>query len=177
MVERFPPTHADRFTFRGTAREHQWSAELSMGGKPPIHLTLIVRAQVKEAVPGQNTPESPVELQRTHVRHKPHRVRKACSAECDHGRRSIHTNDPKPAIDEVASDRLADPAAQVEHRRAGAHVDQEPIQPRAFLKRSAAVAIVLANMTLVYVDNDVFAHGRRVLLRTRWGPALLSGVT
>ena len=50
---------------------------------------------------------------------------------------------------EVASDRLAHPAAHVENRPSGTHVDQKPIQPRTLQKKSASVAIVLASMTLV----------------------------
>jgi hypothetical protein len=120
-----------------------------MGGKARKHPSLIVRAQVEEAVPRQNAVEPSVEVQLTHVRHMPFVIRKAFTAEADHGGRCIYTNDAKSAIDEVASDRLAHPTTHVENRPSNTNMDQKPIQPRAFLKRSTAIAIEFVKMTLV----------------------------
>jgi hypothetical protein len=120
-----------------------------MRGKSPKHRPLIVRAQVEETVPRQKAVEPSAELQLPHVRDKPLGIWKTSTAEFNHGWRSIHANDAKPLIKEVGSDRLAGPAAQVENRPSGTHVGQKPIQPRALVKRSAAVAIVLAGVTLV----------------------------
>jgi hypothetical protein len=117
--------------------------------KPPKYRPLIVCAQVEETVPCQKALEASAELQLLHVRDKPLGIRKTSTAEFNHGWRSIHANDAKPAIEEVASDRLASRAAQIENRPSGRYMDQKPIQSRALLKRPAAVAIVLAGMTLI----------------------------
>jgi hypothetical protein len=120
-----------------------------MRGKPRKHLALIVRAQMKETIPCQDAIKTSVERQLTHVHYKPFGIRKACATDLNHGRRRIDADNTKSTIDQMASDRLTHPAANVENGSSGKHMKQKPIQPRALLKRSAAVAIVLEGMTLV----------------------------
>jgi hypothetical protein len=120
-----------------------------MRGKPRKHFALIVCTQMEETIPCQDALEASVEVELTHVHHMPLGIRKAFTADLDHGRRCIDADDTKPTIDQVPSDRFAHPAANVENGSSGKHMEQKSIQPRALLKRSAPVAIVLDGMTLV----------------------------
>ena len=154
---------ADRLAFRGAAREQQRRTLPSMCGESGQHLPLVIHIQMEGSCRRRIASRSPAQFELTHVSHKPFGVGKAHAAERDHGRRRIHANHAKPAIDEVSRDRLAHPAAQVEDGAPGAHVGQRPIQPAAFLKRSAAVSIVDRRMSFVQIDDGLVAPGRWML--------------
>jgi hypothetical protein len=104
---------------------------------------------VEEAVPRQNAVKAPAEIDFAHVGDDPLPFREARAAAFDHRRRSIHADYFNTALNEVARERLAHAAPEVEHRAFGTYATKESIQPRALLKRAAAVTVVRLSVSLV----------------------------
>src|SRR6266849_5090905 len=93
------------------------------------HLPLVLRAQVKEAVPGKKSVKNIVQANRPHVCDLPLLRREMFLGNSDEFRRRIHAGDVAPILDEIAPDRFARATPDVEGARVGWQQGKKPIEP------------------------------------------------
>lgn len=86
MVERFALEFADGLAVHRAAGEHQGSVRSGVSPENVEHRTLIFRAEVKEAVPGQDAVKTPAQRQRPHIVDDPVLIRETGLAEVDESR-------------------------------------------------------------------------------------------
>lgn len=132
MIERLVLPFPDRLAIGRSRREAERRAGGGMIGEAGEHGPLIVLIQVKEAVPGENSVEPAPEVQRAHVAQMPILVGKPLLAERQQARGRVQTGHPKAAPDQVAGNRLAAPAAEIEDFAAWANLIEESIDPLPF---------------------------------------------
>ena len=86
------------------------------------------------------------------------------AAHRDQGGRAVHAGHPIAALDEVAGDRLAHAAADVEDRPPGRYPREEAVEPRLFVQVAAALLVPGRGILLVKADDPL---GRLSLERPR----------
>lgn len=101
---------------------------------------LVVRLQVKEAVPGEDAVETAAEVQPTHVCDQEFMPRQPRRRAVDHARRTVDAGDAEAPGGKPRRHRRAAAAAEVQHAAAFRQPCGEARQPAFFHQRSAAVA-------------------------------------
>src|SRR4029079_19049707 len=97
---------------------------------------------MKEAVPGDDSIEALAQREAAHVADHPGHGREARRAQVDHGRGRVDSRHAAAIVDEVARDRLAGAAAEIEHRAMpGWQTAEEPVEVSSFHQLAPAVAI------------------------------------
>src|SRR5689334_9707477 len=107
MIERLALESPDGFPERWATCEHQRCASVGMSSKNRKHSALVRRAQMEEAVPGEQAVERCIQVQRTHVRNEPGRAGKTALRNFDHFRSGIDSRDGTPRVNQVARDWLS----------------------------------------------------------------------
>src|SRR3954453_10230295 len=114
MVEWLASIRADALAFRGAAGEHERSTRVCMAGEPGEHPTLIIRFEMKEAVPGQQAVEPALQLELSHVPNQPLGSGKTGPAQPNHRWRRVDTNHTIADIYSVPADGLAHYPAHIQ---------------------------------------------------------------
>jgi hypothetical protein len=122
------------------------------------HRALVMRGQVKEAVPGDQPAEPAVQAQRPHVGHLGGLAGQAGPEQGDHLGRAVDAGDGMTTGGEVSRDGLARSAADIEHRRSGTQHGREPVDPGALRELRAAGGRPCPGMAPVQV-NDLLGCG------------------
>ena len=141
MVKRLSLPFADRLAVGRAAGEHQGGAVGGVRGEAREHRPLIPAREMEEAVPGEEAVESAVKFEPTHVRDDPLFLREALAAQVDQSGRRIDARHAQAGPEEIARDRLAGTAAQVEHPAARRQASHEGVQPGFLEERAAPLTI------------------------------------
>src|SRR5688572_30602739 len=121
------------------------------------HRTLRVGGEVEEAVPGDDRTEALAQREAARVAGHPGHGREARFAQVDHGRSRIDAGHAAVIVDEVACDRLAGPAAEIQHRAVARwQAPQNRVEVSSLHQLAAAVAIEGGRVRLVDVND--FRH-------------------
>src|SRR5262245_10256493 len=106
VIERLAMEGANGFAMAGPTRKQQCRRRRGVLAENREHPALMLRSEMKETVPGEETVKSLAEGERSHIRHKPARARKSPLADLNHRRRGIDTRQRIASSDEKARDRL-----------------------------------------------------------------------
>jgi len=132
MVERFAAERPHCHAVARPAGEHQSGMRRRVRAEDRKHPALIVPRQMKETVPREQAVERLPEGQRAHVGDVPSASRKTRPAEIDHRGRRVDAVNLIARSHEIARNRLARSAANVEDRAALGQQHFEALQPRVF---------------------------------------------
>jgi hypothetical protein len=117
VIERVASIAADTLAVRWACVEHQCGSAGGMRRKHCEHLALIVRLEVKETVPGEQTVEGSAERQRAHIGDDPILLGKASSTKRDQCWRGINPGHAQSACYQIRCNRRPSAASQVEDAR------------------------------------------------------------
>ena len=121
-----------------------------MAGEDRDHRPLVLAGKVKEAVPGDDAAEAPAEVEPAHVRQRATRPPGSGRGRSPASpRRSRRPVTGMPALDQIARDRLAGAAAEVEHRRSGRRQRQEALEPAPLEQPAVPRAVEALGFRLV----------------------------
>ena len=76
----------------------------------------------------------------------------------DHGPGRVDPEDGISPLDEIARNRFDHATTDVEDRSPLRYASQEPVEPCPFLQDASTIAIVVARVTVVSIDDFVVAH-------------------
>ncbi len=156
VIERLALELPQNRTMLRSAGEHQRSPGPDMLGEHRKHPLLILRGQMKEAMPRYDAVKSPPKIERAHVCHDPILIRKSLAAKFDQRRRGIDAGHVPALADPIAGDRQPRAATKIEDRPARRNQREEAIQPRLLEKTPGAPQpIPGGSMPLVKADNPV----------------------
>jgi hypothetical protein len=124
-----------------------------VGGKAGEHASLIVHAQMEEAVPRQDSIEATTEIKASHVAHQPFGMWKSRSTQRDERGRRVHTDHLVSLVEQITPDWLPHPATQIQDCADRADALQEEVKPAFFLETSAPIAIVIPGSPLIEIDD------------------------
>ena len=170
VIQRLAFECADRLSVTRAGRKNEGRTGRRMCSENRKHKALVILAEVEEAVPGENTVECSVQGQCSHIRDAPPLSRMALLADGDHFRRRIYAGYVTASLDEVATDWLAGPAANIENRGLGWQHSKEPVEPRSLHRPPRLVRTLfcpVAGVTPVKSDDPVGICGHDVALPSR----------
>ena len=160
MVERLALPFADPLAGAMAGGEHQSGAGAGMGGEAGEQCALVVGGEMEDTVPGDQAVEAAAEIERAHVGDQPLLLREALPAQGDQRGGAIDAGHGEAALDQVAGDRLARAAAQVEDGRADRQQRRETVEPRGLEPHfSSAHPVPGIRMRFIEID-DPLAHAR-----------------
>lgn len=114
---------------------------------------LVIRRQVKEAVPGDQAIKSAIQSHIAHILDMPSMAGKALTAKPNQRWRRIDASHLMTVFDAVARDGLPGPAANVEHGRLRRQMYQKPVQPVLLHQFAATRPIKIRSICLVQRDD------------------------
>ncbi len=114
---------------------------------------LVVRRQVKEAVPGDQAIKSAIQFHIAHISDQPLMAGKARTTKRNQRWRSIDASHLVTVFDAVARDGLPSSASDVQYRSLQRQMDEKPVQPMLLHQRAAARPIKIFSICLVQRDN------------------------
>ena len=162
MIERVAAVAADGLAIARAAIEHQDRRRGAVRGEHLEHETLIVRLEVKEAVPGQDAVEPGAKREGAHVGDDPRLIRHPLATEGDQRRRGIDARHPQTRANHMRGDGRPAAAPQVQHTRPRRQRRDEAVMPGLVRPAAAApVGLPPAGMTLVVADDQVRQVGHK----------------
>ena len=120
---------ADRLPERRSGGEHQRSTRVSVRLEDCEHLPLILMTQVEETIPRQQTVEARRGCHTPHVADAGFVTRQVCPKQRNHLRRAVHARQGMSPGRDMAADRNAGTAAEIEDLRGRGQQGQESIDP------------------------------------------------
>jgi len=103
VIERFAMKGANGFAMAWPACKQECRGRRGVLSEDREHPALILRSEMKETVPSEETVKSLAESERSHIGHKPAGVLKSPLADLDHRRRGIDARQRISTIDEKAT--------------------------------------------------------------------------
>src|SRR5262245_52490561 len=152
VIERLAMEGANGFAVAGPTRKQQCRRRRGVLAENREHPPLMLRSEMKETVPGEETVKSLAEGERSHIRHQPARARKTPLADLNHCRRGIDARQRISSIDEKTRDRLGCSAANIENATTLRQERSKALEPRPFEQLSRPDPIPGLGVPIIEVD-------------------------
>jgi hypothetical protein len=155
VIERLAMKGANGFAMAWPTRKQECCGWRGVLSEDREHPALILRSEMKETVPSEETIKSLAESKRSHINHKPAGVRKSPLADLDHRRRGIDARQRISTIDKKATNRLGGSTANIKNAATQSDERQKTFEPCSFEQLVWPFPVPRLGIPIVKID-DVF---------------------